>query len=83
MQAIVIMCFRSQIVIYFLRTVRMDGLQILIPSQQPANNQYLAQHPLVGIATEKIVSIKSFKDGLLEKSFIWILDIEIYWNLNS
>ena len=73
MQAIVIMRFRSQIVIYFLRTVRvhLDGVHILIQytSQQPANNYYLTQlAPLVLIATEKIVSIKSFKDRLSEKS---------------
>ena len=56
--------FKAHIVLCFLRTVRvhLDGLQILEPSQQPANNLYLAQDPLVTIATEKIVSIKSFKD---------------------
>ena len=63
--------FGAQIVGYFLRTVRVhqDGVQILIPSQQLANNLYLAQDPLVGIATEKTVSIQSFKDTLLENSF--------------
>ena len=62
--------FGAQIVGYFLRTVRvhLDGLRILEPSQQPANNLYLAQDYLVTNATEKIVSIQSFKDTLLEKS---------------
>ena len=60
----------ANIVVCFLRTVRahLDGEQILVPSQQPANKLSLAQHTLVTIATEKIVSIKSFKDNLLEKS---------------
>ena len=57
----------GSIVISFLRTVQ--GKQILEPPQQPANNLYLAQDYLVSIATEKFVSIKSFKVKLLEKSF--------------